>query len=126
MEAYTETILKRNALSKLRLAERRLNGIENIVTEAEMRFLANDQKNQKSVLESIASVIALLQQQEKDMNTKLETNLKELTSKQEYMNKYLPKCKLFTFFLIGLNWFPVQEYDLLIVCATVRRCSWYN
>ena len=109
MEAYTETILKRNALSKLRLAERRLNGIENIVTEAEMRFLANDQKNQKSVLESIASVIALLQQQEKDMNTKLETNLKELTSKQEYMNKYLPKCKLFTFFLIGLNWFLVQE-----------------
>jgi len=91
MEAYTETILKRNALSKLRLSERRLNGIENIVTEAEMRFLANDQKNQKSVLESIASVIALLQQQEKDVNSKLETNLKELTSKQEYMNKYLPK-----------------------------------
>ena len=93
METHTETILKRNALSKLRLAERRLNGIENIVTEAETRFCQNDQRNQKSIMENIASTIAQLQQQEQDVSSKLETNLKELTLKQEHMNKYLPKCK---------------------------------
>ena len=93
METHNETILKRNALSKLRLAERRLNGIENIVTEAEIRFTENDQHSQKSVMDSIASSIVRLQHQEQEVSTKFETNLKELTLKQEHMNKYLPKCK---------------------------------
>jgi len=93
MEAYTETILKRNALSKLRLAERRLNGIENIITEAETSFLENDRKNQTIVMENIASQVSILQHQEEDFSSGLKNNLKELTQKQDYMNRYLPKRK---------------------------------
>ena len=96
MESYTETILKRNALSKLRLAERRLNGIENIVTEAEASFLENDRRNQTIVMENIASQVSILQHREEEFSSALKTNLKELTQKQDYMNQYLPKCKFRT------------------------------
>jgi len=90
-EESTEHEHKRNALSQLRLTERRLNGIENIIREAEDKFQKNDRRSQNQILDSIRTSSESLNNKQTEFAKHVRTNMKEVTQKQEYMNRYLPK-----------------------------------
>lgn len=63
------------------------------MNEAEERYLQNDRRSQTSLMENIERSVRDLHSNEEEFSKTLNTNLKEIGQKQDYMNRYLPKCK---------------------------------
>lgn len=92
----TEFEHKRNALSQLRLTERRLNGIENIIRDTEERYVKNDRKSQIGVLEKLKTITAEINEVQNDLSKKFKVAMKDVFQKQEFVNRTLPKRKYFS------------------------------
>ena len=97
-------------MSQLRLADRRLIGIENVAHGIEENYIKNDKRSQNALLEAIVNETSALGNKQEQFAKGLKTGLREINQKQDNMNKYLPKCKSIKCFF-----FTVKIVALLIV-----------
>lgn len=56
-----------------------------------------------SILESVLNTTGSVEGKQDAFGKGLKTGLKEIYQKQEYMNRYLPKCKYMEIYLINRN-----------------------